>query len=71
MYPIDNIPHVLDDLLSAVRSRCMSAHDDRDDTRHMVALLADGLRYTASPSVNTPAKCPALIETVLRCVNVD
>ena len=45
-----------DDLLSAVRSLCMSAHDDRDYTRRMVALLADGLRYTASPSVNTPAK---------------
>jgi AcrR family transcriptional regulator len=45
-----------DDLLSAVRSLCMSAHDDRDYTRRMVALLADGLRYTASPSVNMPAK---------------
>jgi len=38
MYPIEKIPHVLDDLLSAVRSLCMSAHDDRDDTRRMVAL---------------------------------
>ena len=45
-----------DDLLSAVRSLCMSAHDDRDYTRRMVALLADGLRYTASLSVNTLAK---------------
>jgi AcrR family transcriptional regulator len=45
-----------DDLLSAVRSLCMSAQDNRDYTRRMVALLADGLRYTASPSVNTPAK---------------
>jgi len=45
-----------DDLLSAVRSLCMSANDDRDYTRRMVALLADGLRYTASPSVNPPAK---------------
>jgi AcrR family transcriptional regulator len=45
-----------DDLLSAVRSLCMSAHDDRDYTRRMVALLADGLRYTASPSANRPAK---------------
>lgn len=44
-----------DDLLRAVGSLCMSAHDDRTDyARRMVALLVDGLRYTASPSVNTP-----------------
>ncbi len=44
-----------DDLLRAVASLCMSAHDDRTDYTHrMVALLVDGLRYTASPSVNTP-----------------
>lgn len=37
-----------DDLLSAVASLCMSAHDDRTDyARRMVALLVDGLRYTA------------------------
>lgn len=37
-----------DDLLSAVRSLCMSAHDDQTGyTRRMVALLVDGLRYTA------------------------
>jgi len=56
MYRIEKIPHVLDDLLSAVRSLCMSPHDDRAYTRRMVALLVDGLRYTASPTVNTPAK---------------
>lgn len=33
-----------DDLLTAVRSLCLSAHDDRDYTRRMVALLVDGLR---------------------------
>lgn len=44
-----------DDLLRAVASLCMSAHDDQTDyTRRMVALLVDGLRYTASQSVNTP-----------------
>ena len=43
-----------DDLLRAVASLCMSAHDDRTDyMRRMVALLVDGLRYTANPSVNT------------------
>ncbi len=39
-----------DDLLSAVSSLCMSAHDNETTynyTRRMVALLADGLRYTA------------------------
>lgn len=39
-----------DDLLSAVSSLCMSAHDNETNyTRRMVALLADGLRYTAKP----------------------
>ena len=37
------------DLLRAVGSLCMSAHNDTDYTRRMVALLVDGLRYTASP----------------------
>ncbi len=46
-----------DDLLRAVRSLCMSAHDDRTDyARRMVALLVDGLRYAASPAVNTPSE---------------
>jgi AcrR family transcriptional regulator len=44
-----------DDLLSAVRSLCMSAHDDRNYTRRMIALLVDGLRYSARPSVNAPS----------------
>ncbi|MDF5730068.1 MAG: TetR/AcrR family transcriptional regulator [Rhizonema sp. PD38] len=45
-----------DDILRAVGSLCMSAHDDRTDyARRMVALLVDGLRYGASPSVNTPS----------------
>ena len=39
-----------DDILRAVASLCMSAHDDRpDQARRMVALLVDGLRYGASP----------------------
>ena len=41
-----------DDLLSAVSSLCRSAHDNETNynyTRRMVALLADGLRYTAKP----------------------
>lgn len=43
-----------DDLLSAVASLCMSAYNDRADyARRMVALLVDGLRYTASPALNT------------------
>lgn len=43
-----------DDLLRAVGSLCMVAHDDRTDyARRMVALLVDGLRYTARPAVNT------------------
>jgi AcrR family transcriptional regulator len=37
-----------DDLLRAVGNLCMSASDDRKDyARRMVALLVDGLRYTA------------------------
>ncbi|MCB0181777.1 MAG: TetR/AcrR family transcriptional regulator [Anaerolineae bacterium] len=42
-----------DDLLRAVASLCMSAHYDPDFARRMVALLVDGLRYTASPPVDT------------------
>jgi len=45
-----------DDLLQAVRSLCLSTHDDRNYTRRMVALLVDGLRYSASPAVNTAAR---------------
>lgn len=42
------------DLLWAVGNLCMSAKDDQTDyARRMVALLVDGLRYGASPSVNT------------------
>lgn len=45
-----------DDLLRAVGSLCMSAHDDGTDyARRMVALLVDGLRSTARPAVHTPA----------------
>jgi AcrR family transcriptional regulator len=41
-----------DDLLSAVANLCRQAHDeDPDRTRRMVALLVDGLRYGADPSV--------------------
>ena len=36
-----------DDLLQAVRSLCMSAQDDPEYVRRMVALLVNGLRYTA------------------------
>ena len=43
-----------DDLLGAVASLCMPARDD-DHARRMVALLVDGLRYGANPSVNTPS----------------
>ena len=42
-----------DDLLWAVASLCMSSHNDTDYVRRMVALLVDGLRYTASPPVDT------------------
>lgn len=45
-----------DDLLRAVGSLCMAAHDDQTDhARRMVALLVDGLRYNARP----PAKAPS------------
>ncbi len=37
-----------DDLLGAVASLCMPAHDD-GHARRMVALLVDGLRYGANP----------------------
>ena len=37
-----------EDLLGAVASLCMPAHDD-GHARRMVALLADGLRYGANP----------------------
>lgn len=44
------------DVLRAVGSLCMSAHDgEAAHARRMVALLVDGLRYGASPSVNTPS----------------
>jgi AcrR family transcriptional regulator len=43
-----------DDLLRAVASLCMSAHDgDPAYARRMVALLVDGLRYNANPAANT------------------
>jgi AcrR family transcriptional regulator len=42
------------DLLGAVASLCMSAHSAGPcRAERMVALLVDGLRYGASPSVNT------------------
>jgi AcrR family transcriptional regulator len=44
------------DLLRAVGNLCMSAKDDQTNyARRMVALLVDGLRYGASPSVKTPS----------------
>lgn len=42
-----------DDLLRAVASLCMSVHYDPDFARRMVALLVDGLRYTANPLLDT------------------
>lgn len=36
------------DLLRAIASLCMTAQGDQDYARRMVALLIDGLRYTAS-----------------------
>lgn len=40
-----------DDLLRAISSLCMSDYDSQADyTRRMVALLVDGLRYTAKPA---------------------
>jgi AcrR family transcriptional regulator len=45
-----------DDLLGAVASLCMSAHNAGPGrAERMVALLVDGLRYGASQSVNTPS----------------
>lgn len=45
-----------DDLLSAVANLCRQAHgEDPNRARRMVALLIDGLRYGARPSVNTPS----------------
>lgn len=42
-----------EELLGAVASLCMQARDERSDqTRRMVALLVDGLRYGASASVD-------------------
>jgi AcrR family transcriptional regulator len=38
-----------DDLLGAIGSLCMAAHQDRDHPRRMVNLLADGLRYGKRP----------------------
>ncbi len=44
-----------EELLNAVARLCMSASNDRaDHARRMVALLVDGLRYRANPSVNKP-----------------
>jgi len=45
-----------DDILRAVSSLCMSAHDDRPGhAERMVALLVDGLRYGANLSANGPS----------------
>jgi AcrR family transcriptional regulator len=45
-----------DDILSAVAGLCMSTENDRPGySQRMVALLANGLRYGAKPSVNTPS----------------
>lgn len=44
------------DLLRAIANLCMSAKDDQTDyVRRMITLLVDGLRYGASPLVNTPS----------------
>ena len=44
------------DLLTAVASLCMQAHDGGPaHARRMVALLVDGLRYGAGQSVNPPS----------------
>ncbi len=44
------------DLLRAVGNLSTTAHDEGPaHARRMVALLVDGLRYGASPSVNTPS----------------
>ena len=45
-----------DELLGAVASLCMSAHNEGPGrAERMVALLVDGLRYGARPSGNAPA----------------
>lgn len=45
-----------DELLGAVASLCMSAHNAGPGrAERMVALLVDGLRYGANPSVDSPA----------------
>jgi AcrR family transcriptional regulator len=45
-----------DELLSAVASLCMSTHNTGPGrAERMVALLVDGLRHGANPSVNSPA----------------
>src|ERR1700674_2638831 len=45
-----------DELLGAAASLCMSAHNAGPGrAERMVALLVDGLRYGASPPVNTPS----------------
>ena len=44
------------DLLGAVASLCMHAyHQGPEQSRRMVSLLVDGLRYRANPSENTPS----------------
>ena len=45
-----------DDLLRVVASLCLSTYNEQPDyVRRMVALLVDGLRYGANPSVKTPS----------------
>lgn len=45
-----------DDLLRAVASLCMPAHDGETAyAQRMVALLVDGLRYNSTPSPGSPA----------------
>ena len=45
-----------DDLLHAVASLCIPAHDDRPGhAQRMVALLVDGLRYGTSPATSPPS----------------
>jgi AcrR family transcriptional regulator len=46
-----------EDLLRAVASLCAPAHQvGPEHARRMVALLVDGLRYGASPSIGTPSQ---------------
>jgi len=45
-----------EELLSAVASLCLSSYNDQADyARRMIALLVDGLRYTAREVVPTPS----------------